>query len=442
MRRFETCAAIAMMSMVSAIAFGQTREEKVRSDREKVESEGFWIYNDMPAAYAEAERTNKPILVALRCLPCEECVKLDDDLIDNDPVVRPLLEQFVCVRVVGTNGLDLQTFQYDTDQSFAMFMLNADKEVYGRFGTRSHRTDWIGDVSIEGMAEALAGALALHRNYPDNRDLLANKRGKSLEFATPETYPSLKDRFTDSLDYEGDVVKSCIHCHQIGDARRDFYWHRSQPIPEDLVFPYPHPKSIGLILDPTKRALVKSVVPDSPAAKSGLVAGDSVLSLAGQPLVSMADVQWVLNGTKAEGASVEMLVKRGGENKTMQLELPANWRRLDNPRWRVASWGFSRMMLGGMRLDVMSEEAREALPIESSMALEVTSVGKYGDHATAKKAGMQPGDIIIAYDGQTDFEREADLFAYANENRRPGDTVSVKFLRDGKTMSAEFRIQK
>src|SRR5205085_919608 len=87
-------------------AGAQTREQKVLADRQKVEAEGFWIYNDLPKGFAEAKKTGKPLLVVLRCIPCVECVKLDDDLVNQDKRVRPLLQQFVCVRVVSTNGLD------------------------------------------------------------------------------------------------------------------------------------------------------------------------------------------------------------------------------------------------------------------------------------------------------------------------------------------------
>ena len=59
---------------------------------------------------AEAKKTGKPIVAVLRCLPCEECVKLDDDLIDADERIKPLLEKFVTLRVVSTNGLDLSLF--------------------------------------------------------------------------------------------------------------------------------------------------------------------------------------------------------------------------------------------------------------------------------------------------------------------------------------------
>ncbi|TWU02958.1 Trx7/PDZ domain-containing (seleno)protein [Stieleria varia] len=426
-----------LINHLAPAAEPSTREQKVRADRAKVEAEGFWIYNDMDKAYATARETGKPILVSMRCLPCEECVKLDDDLIENDPVVRPLLEKFVCVRVVGTNGLDLDTFQYDTDQSFAIFMLNADKTIYGRFGTRSHRTDWLGDVSIEGMAEALKASLALHSRYPSNQEQLAAKRGAALEFSSPEQYPSLNEKYTDRLNYEGDVVKSCIHCHQIGDARREFYWSRSEPIPEKLLFPYPHPKSIGLVLDPTKRATIKSVTEGTPAAASRLQPGDDLLSMNGQPLVSMADVQWVLHNLNSEPQEVELLLRRDGAITKSSLSLPSEWRRLDDPRWRVSSWGMSRMMTGGMRLQALTDEERAERGIVDGMALRASSVGKYGPHATAMKAGFLVDDIVVSYDGRTDLMREADLFAYANANRRPGDKVAVEILRgrDKKTLS-------
>ena len=145
---------IVVLILANSLAAQQpkTREQKVREDREKIEAEGFWIYNDLERGFAEAKKTGKPLLVVLRCIPCEECVKLDDDLVEQDPVVRPLLDKFVCVRQVSTNGLDLGLFQFDTDQSFAAFLLNADGTIYGRFGTRSHRTEWVGDVSLPGLA--------------------------------------------------------------------------------------------------------------------------------------------------------------------------------------------------------------------------------------------------------------------------------------------------
>lgn len=428
--------------MASVARAQQTREEKVRADKAKVETEGFWIYNDLEHAYETARTTGKPILVSLRCIPCEECVKLDDDLIDNDPVLRPLLEKFVCVRVVGTNGLDLDIYQYDTDQSFAIFMLNADKTIYGRFGTRSHRTDWAGDVSLTGMARALEGALELHNQYPTNREQLAGKRGRPLEFSSPEKFPSLSEKYTDQLNYEGNVVQSCIHCHQIGDARRDYYWDLGKSIPEDLVFPYPHPKAVGLILDPEQRATIKRVSAETPASEAGLQTGDEILAMNGQPLLSMADVQWVLQHVPVEGGQVSLTIRRGSEELRVPLVLKPGWRRKDDPSWRVSAWGLSRIALGGMRLEALTEEERREASLDQGMALRVRSAGKYGAHATARKTGFRPDDILVEYDGQTDFKTEADLFAHVSQNRSAGERVPIRFLRDGREMSLSLPIQK
>ncbi len=173
--------------------------------------------------------------------------------------MRPLLEKFVCVRVVSTNGLDLSLFQFDYDQSFAVFLLNADGTIYGRFGTRSHRTNWSDDVSVEGLAKALEGALELHQKYPGTRRRWPPRRGPAPDVPSPEKYPRMRGKYGPTLNYEGNVVQSCIHCHQIGDAQRQSFRDRREPIPEQVLFPYPHPKTLGLILDPQERATVVRV---------------------------------------------------------------------------------------------------------------------------------------------------------------------------------------
>ena len=82
---------IPIVASVPAIAQEKkTRDQMVREDREKVTTEGFWIYNDLAHAFEVAKKSGKPLLVVLRCIPCEECVKLDDELVDRDPVLRPL----------------------------------------------------------------------------------------------------------------------------------------------------------------------------------------------------------------------------------------------------------------------------------------------------------------------------------------------------------------
>ncbi len=420
----------------------KTRDQKVREDQHRVTQEGFWIYNDLPNAFRQAKETGKPILVVLRCIPCEECVKLDDDLVDTDPVLKPLLEKFVCVRVVSTNGLDLSLFQYDTDQSFAVFMLNADRTIYGRFGTRSHRTEWVGDVSLKGLAEALQGALELHSSYPANKESLVAKTGPEPLFDRPELFPSLKDKYTSSLNYSGDVVKSCIHCHQIGDAVREYYRTQNKPIPDEILNPYPHPKALGLIFDPTRRATVKDVVQGSLTSDAGFQPADAIQMLNGQPILSVADVQWVLNGIPSSGGELKAEIERNGKAQTLVVSLNSGWRNLDDISWRVSAWGLRRMVTGGLVFETASMEERlEAGIPAGTMLLKVKHVGMYGAHAAGKNAGFQKDDFIVSYDGKSDLMTDSDILRYGAVHKKVGESVVMGVLRKGKTLSLKIPVQ-
>ncbi len=428
---------------LEAALTAQTREEKVRADRRKVEAEGFWVYNNLDLAFETAKKTGKPLLVVMRCIPCEECVKLDDELLEQDPVVRPLLDKFVCARVVSTNGLDLSLFQFDTDQSFAVFLFNADRSLYGRFGTRSHRTEWVGDVSLKGLAAALQGALELHAEYPRNRDALAGKLGPKPDVRSPEEYPSLQGKYKSTWNLTGNVVQSCIHCHQIGDAQRDQYRENRQPLPESVLFPYPHPKAIGLVLEPDQKATVKEVVAGSPAASAGLQSGDVIERMDGQPLLSMADVQWILHRTSADGGRIAVNIRRGEGTRELTLKLASGWRRAGDISWRSSSWGLRRMATGGMLLENASAEDREKAGIAAgAMALRAKHVGEYGPHAAAKNAGFRQGDLLIEFDGHSDLSREADVFRHALTKRNAGEQVPVTIWRNGKKQSLQLPLQK
>lgn len=253
----------------------------------------------------------------------------------------------------------------------------------------------------------------------------------------------MKGRYTAKLNYEGNVVQSCIHCHQIGDARRTYYRSRGEPIPETVLYPFPHPKSLGLILDPKERARVTSVTEKTPAAQAGFLAGDDIVTLAGQPLLSMADVQWVLQTTPPQGGSIPAEVLRDGKTVRVTLKLEPGWRRADDIGWRASSWGLRRMSAGGLKLDPVDAEGRKRLDLAAdAMALRVEHVGQYGPHATAKGAGFRVGDIITSFDGQTNLLRESDLLAYGVTTKKAGDTVAVRVIRDGKPVTLNLPMQK
>src|SRR5262249_13690977 len=117
------------------------RDIKVRDDRKAFQASKDWIYNALAGGLRAARETHKPLMVVFRCIPCEACQEFDDDVARRDPIIRDLLDRFVCVRIVQANAMDLDHFRFDFDLSFAVLFVEADLTIYGRFGTRSDRPE-------------------------------------------------------------------------------------------------------------------------------------------------------------------------------------------------------------------------------------------------------------------------------------------------------------
>jgi predicted metalloprotease with PDZ domain len=319
--------------------------------------------------------------------------------------------------------------------------MNGDKTIYGRFGTRSHQTRSEDDVSLEGFAEALEAGLKIHANYPANGAELAGKQPRlAPAIATPEQFPRLKT-FTAKPDYEGRVAAGCIHCHQVGESLHAVLRDEGKPIPTELLFPYPHPKVLGLVMDPKHRATVARVEPDSPSARDGFRAGDEIASLGGQPLLSIADMQWVLHNTRDE-VELPAAVRRDGKELALKLTLSPGWRARGDISWRATSWALRRMTTGGMRLEELPAERRAEKRIGGdSLALEATHVGEYGEHAHAKNRGFRKGDVIVSVGGQSGRMRESDLFARL-VNRPVGEELAVEVLRGEERVRLRLSTQK
>lgn len=440
MKRRFVILGISVLPLLSPAEAVKDREGAVRADKAAMEHNERWIYNDVEAGFAEAKRTGKPLMVVLRCVPCLACMGIDTEVLVENDEITPLMDEFVRVRVIITNALDLSLFQFDYDLSFSVLFFNGDGTIYGRFGSWEHQKDTQNKATAT-FRQALEGALALHSDYPANKALLTGKKGAPMAYKTPVDMPGLKDRFRSELDWNGKVVKSCVHCHQIGDAIRLERRDAGKPIPLEWVFPYPSPEAIGISFEDDPAMQVSSVTDGSIAEKAGLSAGDRVMLLRGQAMISEADFSWVLHRALAED-NLDITVDRGGKEVSLTLSLPVGWRHNADISRRVGTWPMRAMAFGGMKLRAMSEEEKTDKGIASGkLALLAENVGQYGAHAAAKLEGFVKGDIIVEVDGSDIPLTETQLLARHVLEKPPGTKVPAIVLRDGKRIELKVPVQ-
>jgi hypothetical protein len=428
--------------LVSALARAEAvkdREGALRKDRATMESDARWVYNDIESGFTAAKRSGKPLLVVLRCVPCLSCMGIDASVL-SEPSLQPLLDQFVCVRVINANALDLSRFQFDYDLSFSAMFFHADGTVLGRFGSWTHQKD-SQDTNTASFRRALEAVQVLHHDYPSNKDRLLGKQGGPTPFKTPVEIPVLASKYKRELDWEGKVVQSCVHCHQVGDAFRTTFRDKGEPIPSELIFPMPAPETIGLTLAPDQIAHVDAVIPGSVADAAGIKAGDELQTLGGAPLVSVADVAWELHRAPESG-TLPVVARRGTEGIKTQLKLEKGWRMKSDISRRVGTWQMRGMAMGGLVLEDLPDAEREPRKLTTNaMALRVKAVGQYGTHAAGKNAGFQKDDVIVEFDGNSGRQSEGELIGRTLQTKRAGESVKVGVLRGTERLELSLPMQ-
>ena len=319
--------------------------------------------------------------------------------------------------------------------------MNADKTLYGRYGTRSSQKEAERDISIEGFGKAMQKALELHKAYPANKKSLAGKVAPFSEFKIPQEFPHLEGRFQPWLDFEGKVAASCIHCHMVGEANRRFYRSKGTNVDDKTIYPWPMPDVLGISLNPKEVAKVDRVTPGSTADLSGFKAGDEIWHMEGQPILSIADVQWVLHQAK-EPSIIQVVAKRGNNRVNLNLPIAKGWRRASDIGWRTTSWDLRRMAAGGLKMrNLTTEEIKTHGLSKDKLALLVEHAGKYGDHGVAHRAGLMKGDILVEFDGISTSMRETEIFAHVLRNRPIGTEVQIKIIRNGEKKTFGFKLQ-
>lgn len=363
-----------------------------------------------------------------------------------DEELKALLDEFVCVRIVQMWGTDLSRFEFDGGLTWAVFFLNHDGTIYGRYGSRSGRGQASErEISVAGFKKSLEGAIALHRRYGRDKAAVAKELAGKVAasrpvWQRPEEIPTLKNDRRLNRPFVGQAGRhgGCIHCHMVASNELKSLREAGRPIPDRKLFPYPMPDDLGFRMDPAEMATVQRVWPHSIAAKAGLEVGDRILRLQGQPILSSADIQWVLHNAGDQDRLLAEISRGGdsprdhhGDNTTrnnprkvlrLELELAKGWRlRLSD--WRFINAGLLRQTLG-FNVTEMPGKRAQRLGLGGKLALLVDRT----DRGLRRNTGLGNKDLIVAIDGKREPMTVGTFAAYVLHNKPKGSKLKVTIM--------------
>ncbi len=182
----------------------------------------------------------------------------------------------------------------------------------------------------------------------------------------------------------------------------------------------PLAKSFGL--SKPEGALVSEVSPHSPAAKAGLQPGDVILSYNGHKLERSSDLPPLVGETPI-GENANLVVQRNGKKKDITVKI-GELKDHNKPTELARANGHGHKL--GVSVTSLSPDQRKQLGISEGGVL----VQDVRADSPAADAGLQKGDVILAFDGHniTDVDQLVKLVKTA-----PTDKPSVVLIARNKS---------
>jgi regulator of sigma E protease len=149
--------------------------------------------------------------------------------------------------------------------------------------------------------------------------------------------------------------------------------------------------------------VIGRVAPESPAAAAGLQTGDAVVSVDGRRVAHWEDLERAI--ASSAGRPLRLTVTRGSVTREV----------VATPRLTEAR-------------DPVFKDARQVWEIGAGPQLQ-PQIGSVNPGSPAEKAGLKPGDVVVAVAGQPVFTPEELMQAI---QKRPGQTFEMTVERDGR----------
>ncbi|MEW6414324.1 MAG: DegQ family serine endoprotease [Pseudomonadota bacterium] len=171
-------------------------------------------------------------------------------------------------------------------------------------------------------------------------------------------------------------------------------------------------------------ALIAQVEPGSAADKAGLKTGDVIRGFDGQPIVESGDLP-ALVGQAAPGKSAVLDIWRNGQREEIRVTLG----NASEQPVKTASGDAAGKARLGLALRPLAPEESRAAGVEAGLVVEDVQ-------GPAARAGVQPGDVIVAVNGRKADSVESVKRAVAGA----GKSVALLIQRNGQRLFVPVKI--
>jgi len=336
----------------------------------------------------------------------------------KDSPLGKQLDQYVCVRITRVDSIDVGLFEHDRSNAIYFFALNADEQIYWRYGGRDSASAET-YLQTDSLTLALQQGLDLHRRYLSG-DLPKTTRAKPI---FPREIPLLVKRTFDN--------NQCVECHLVQDYQN---MHKELDGTLDAVrdlYKSPDIKTIGIYLDVPQGLLVREA--KGAAIGAGMQAGDRIMALNETPVYTFGDLQYRYDRVDRKADHIDLTVDRAGKPVKLSVDLPVRWWWTDL-RFRQSSID-PRLYFEDKPLLAADKQRLGLKP--DGFASEVKYVSDFAKVMHAHE--LKVGDVIFAVDGVDTDQLAHTAELYLKLRKAVGAEVTLDVLRAGQKLKMPLK---
>ena len=332
-----------------------------------------------------------------------------------------MLQQYVTARVTRMDGINIGLFDFDRYNTLYFFALNADEQIYLRYGGRDERSH-TSYLDLESLELALERGLELHRLY--SRGELPKKRAPVARY--PREVPAL---------YERTVERGrCVECHLIGDLE-NVQRERDGTLEKIVhLFRAPEIRKIGIELDVPRGLRVATAT--GSVADAGMRAGDEIRAVNGVAVWTFGDLQWEYGKLPHTARELALSIERRGRRVDVLVDLPPFWWHTD-------------LTYRNLSVDPRVYFSSEPLTVDEKVKLGLDPTGFAGrvdsiDPITELLGSheLRDGDVVFGVDGEVRDELANVPDMYIKLRKQAGAELMLQVLRDGERIELPLKTER